>query len=123
MTSMEQQAAIDALCTVALPEEVFRVPRLNLELILRGLTHDEALALQEYSVKEKTTNAMYEQRMLSKALVWPEMTEGQIKAWQKASPAGEINDLVKVVQRLSGMDKESAKNAYKSVPDESDSGK
>lgn len=119
---MDELSAIDALCTVSLPEETYLIERNGLELIVRGLSHDEALELQEFSAKEGTTNAAYEQLMLSWAVIWPKMNKGQIKAWQKSSPAGEINEVVKVVRRLSGMDEDAAKNAYKSVPSESESG-
>ena len=124
MTGMDEAGAIAALLTVELPEETYTVSRQGSEVALqiRGLTHDEALALQEYSKKDDVTNAMYEQRMLTQAVLWPKMTGGQIKAWQKSSAAGEINDVVKIVMRLSGMEEDSAKNAYKSVPEESESG-
>jgi hypothetical protein len=124
MTSMEESSAIDALLTVDLPEERYTIARQGkeIELQIRGLTHDEALALQEYSKKDDVTNALYEQRMLTHALLWPKMTGGQIKAWQKSSAAGEINDVVKIVMRLSGMEEDAAKNAYKSVSAEPESG-
>lgn len=122
MSTMDELSAIDALTKVDLPEEEYEMPRLGISLTLRALTHDEALALEEYGKKDDVTNAMYEQRMLSLALVWPKMTGGQVKAWQKASAAGEINGVVKVVMRLSGMGPEEAKAAYKSVSDEPESG-
>lgn len=120
--SMDELSAIDALTRVDLPEEEYTIPRTGLALTLRALTHDEALTLEEYGKKEDVTNAMYEQRMLALALMWPKMTGGQVKAWQRASPAGEINGVVKVVMRLSGMGEDAAKAAYKSVPEEPDSG-
>lgn len=123
-TSMEEQSVIDALCTVDLPEKTFVVTRQGREheLIVRALTHDEALSLQEFAKKEDVTNAMYEQRMISAALLYPKMSTGQVKAWQKSSKAGEINELMKLVQELSGMGEDSAKNAYKSVSGEPDPG-
>lgn len=124
MTGMDEASAVDALLTVDLPEEAYTISRQGTEIVLtlRGLTHDEALALQEYSKKDDVTNAAYEQRMLSQALLWPKMTAGQIRAWQKSSAAGEINAVVKIVMRLSGMEEDTAKSAYKSVSAESESG-
>lgn len=124
MGTMEEAGAIDLLCTVDLPEETYTITRngQEVELIVRGLSHDEALQMEEYGKKKDVTNAMYEQRMLGLALVWPKMTHGQVKAWQKSSAAGEINRVMKIVSRLSGMDEDSAKNAYKSVPSEPDAG-
>lgn len=124
MSTMEEASAIDVLATVDLPEEEHVITRQGREvrLIIRGLTHDEALSLQEYAKGDSVTNAMYEQRMLSQAVAWPKMSTGQVKAWQKASPAGEINDVVKIVMRLSGMEEDAAKNAYKSVSGEPSSG-
>ncbi len=124
MASMEEQSVIDALCVVDLPEETFTVTRQGKEheLVVRALTHDEALSLAEYSKKEDVTNAQYEQKMLALALVYPKMSTGQVKAWQKSSKAGEINGLVKLVQNLSGMGEESAKDAYKSAAGEPEPG-
>lgn len=125
MSNMEEASAIDALCTVDLPEETYKIVRSSgreVELVIRGLSHDEALSLQEYGQKDDVTNGMYEQRMLSQAVVWPKMTAGQVKAWQKSSAAGEISGVVGVVRRLSGMDEEAAKDAYKSVSSEPEPG-
>lgn len=115
MSTMDEQSVIASLTEVDLPEEDFPLARKNITLKLRGLSHGEALELQEYSRAEGTTNAKYEQRMLSQAVVFPQMKPKDIAAWQKASPAGEIDDVMRVVMRLSGMDKDGAKNAYKSV--------
>lgn len=122
MTTMDEQSAIASLTEVDLPEEDFPLARKNITLKLRGLSHGEALELQEYSRKEGVTNAMYEQRMLSKALVYPQMKPKDVASWQNASPAGEIDDVMRVVMRLSGMSKEDAKNAYKSIPSGSEPG-
>lgn len=122
MSSMDELSAIDALCRVDLPEEKHELPNRGLVLTLRGLSHDEGLSLEEYGKKEGITNAMYEQRMLSQAVVWPKMSAGQVKAWQKAASAGELNGVVEVVMRLSGMGKDAAKEAYKSVSGEPESG-
>lgn len=120
--SMDEAAAIDALSTVDLPEEDFPLERKGITLRLRALSHFEALEMQEFAKKPDVTNDMYEQKMLAKALVWPRMSTGQIKAWQRASAASEIDAVMRVVVRLSGLGEEAAKAAYKSVSDESDAG-
>lgn len=122
MTTMDEQSAIAAMTAVDLPEEDFPLPRKGITLKLRGLSHGEALELKEYSQKEGTTDAKYEQHMLSKAVVWPTMKPKDVASWQNASPAGEIDDVMRVVMRLSGMSREDAKDAYKSVSGGSEPG-
>lgn len=122
MTTMDEKSTLDALLAVDLPEEDYPLERLGITLRLRGLSHDEGLTLRDYGKKDEVTTAAYEQRMLAMALVFPKMSTGQVKAWQKASPAGEIDEVMRVVARLSGMLKDSAKDAYKSVSEEPGAG-
>lgn len=122
MTTMDDKAMIDALSSVDLPEKDIPLDRLGITIVVRALSHDEALVLKDYGQKNEVTSAQYEQRMLSMALVTPKMSTGQIKAWQKASPAGELERVTSVVVALSGMGKDSAKEAYKSTPEEPGTG-
>lgn len=125
MSSMEDLSLIDELTRVDLVEEdhtIYRSAGHEIKIRFRALSHDEAMELAEYSKKEGVTNLMYEQRMLSQALVRPKMSATQVKAWQKSSPAGEIDAVVRSVMALSGMLPDSAKEAYKSVRDESEPG-
>lgn len=121
MGTLHDDNIIGQLTTVQLPEEVHEV-RPGLKVTVRALTRDEVLTLQEYGQKEETSNAQYEQSMLALALVSPKMTKNQIKAWQKASVATEIDGVVRRVMRLSGMIEDSVNEAYKSVRDEPEPG-
>lgn len=121
MGTLHDDNIIGQLTTVQLPEEAHEV-RPGLKVTVRALTRDEVLTLQEYGQKEETSNAQYEQSMLALALVSPKMTKNQIKAWQKASVATEIDGVVRRVMRLSGMIEDSVNEAYKSVRDEPEPG-
>lgn len=82
---------------------------------IRSLSREEALM---YAGK-KLDAAEAERKLLAKAMVDPEMSEQDVAAWQKASPAGEIQKVFTAVVRLSGMEESSAKEAYKSAGAES----
>lgn len=79
-------------------EETFRV---------RALSRAEALEVQKADGV-----AAVEQRMLAFGLLVPRFTEGQIREWQEAAPAGELDPLTERIAELSGMDKGAAKGAY-----------
>jgi hypothetical protein len=56
-----------------------------------------------------------EQRALAAAMVDPPMTVEDIAAWQAASPAEEMSEVIDVVYRLSGIARGQDKEQYKSV--------
>lgn len=122
MTTMDEKSAIDAMTAVCLPEEDYVLKRLGITLRIRGLSHAEGLALRDYAEDKTVSTAKYEQRMLSAALIFPKMTEKDVAAWQRAAPSGEMGEVMRVVGRLSGLLKDSAKEAYKSIPAESGPG-
>lgn len=122
MSTMEEKAALDALLASSLPEEDYKIERLGITLRLRGMSHEEALALREFGRKDEVTTAQYEQRMLALTVLFPPMKPSDVKAWQKSSPAGEIDAVTRVIARLSGMLEDSAKEAYKSVSAEPGTG-
>lgn len=74
---------------------------------VRALTRGEAL-----QIKGTNEVAKVEQLALSWAMVEPRMTERDVEAWQKVSPAGEIQEVFDVILRLSGMEKSAQKAAY-----------
>lgn len=78
---------------------------------VRGLTRSEALKVKGQEMPE----AEMEQHLLSTALVDPKLTRAEVAEWQDASPAGEIEDVIAAIMRLSGMEKSAPKEAYKSV--------
>lgn len=75
---------------------------------VRGLTRAEALAVKG----KETPEEEMEQFLLSVALVEPKLTQSDVKTWQENSPAGEIQDVITAVMRLSGMEKAAPKAAY-----------
>jgi hypothetical protein len=57
--------------------------------------------------------------LLSVAMVAPTLTAEEVALWQAASLSTEIESVVSSVVRLSGLEDNSAKEAYKSTGDES----
>lgn len=80
-------------------------------LLLRGLSRMEFLIGQ----KNWPEDILRQERWnLSKAIVKPSLTESDIEDWQKVSGPMLINEVAKVVNRLSGIASGSDKEAYKS---------
>lgn len=100
----------DALLKPRTGEETVEIPGVG-EVRVRALTRGEALSLKGVS----DDVARIEQCVLSLALVEPEMSEADVKAWQDTSPAGEQQVVFDAVLRLSGMEQVAAKAAYKSI--------
>lgn len=75
---------------------------------VRGLSRSEALKVKGQEMPEEEM----EQLLLSTALVDPKLSKSDVKEWQEASPAGEIEDVIAVIMRLSGMEKAAPKTAY-----------
>lgn len=85
-----------------------------------GTVRVRALSRYEIMLAGKTTgdDAMaMEQAMLAMAMVDPKMTKAEIAQWQKASPIGQMQAVVYKVNELSGVNKDSQKEAYKSLRD------
>lgn len=78
---------------------------------VRGLTRYEFAMLGK---RYPEPCAEQEQATLALTMIDPEMTEDDIAAWQKASPATEINKVATEVNRLSGIGRGAEKEAYKS---------
>jgi hypothetical protein len=99
-----------------------RLPRDEVEIKGVGTVTVRGLSRYELLLAGKGQNddvAAMERRMLSMALVDPEMSEDDVAAWQKCSPAGEIMPIVNKINELSGVGREAQKEAYKSLRDES----
>jgi hypothetical protein len=69
-------------------------------VVVRPLTRIE---LVEAKRKAKGDEADYESRLISKALVRPELTPGKVKAWFGKAPAGDSVAIMDAVAELSGM--------------------
>jgi hypothetical protein len=74
---------------------------------VRALSRAEALTVSDTEMPVATM----EQRLLSMAMVDPVMTEADVAAWQEAASAGELEPITQVIQRLSGLTKESPKSS------------
>jgi hypothetical protein len=92
-----------------LPEAEVEIPGVG-TVRVRGLSRAEALEMQKIS---GSGALMIERRMLALAMIEPRMTEGEIREWQEASAAGELEPVTNRITELSGMNDDSARNAYK----------
>lgn len=66
---------------------------------VRSLTRGEALEV----VGKELDKGASERFLLSKGLVEPSLTEADVKVWQDNSPAGEIQEIAKLITELSGL--------------------
>lgn len=66
---------------------------------VRSLTRGEALEV----VGKELDKAEAERYLLAKGLVEPALTEDDVRVWQDNSPAGEIQEIAKLVTELSGL--------------------
>lgn len=86
---------------------------------VRALTRAEAISVRKATDREDTMDGLrlliLERKMLAAALIDPPMTEDEVRQWQQAAPAGELDPVVARVQELSGMVEGAQKAAYKSV--------
>lgn len=76
---------------------------------VRGLTRSEALSIRGIELDELEAEA----QLLALAMVEPKLTEDDVRAWQEASPAGEIGVVTAAVLKLSGMTADAPKEAVK----------
>jgi hypothetical protein len=103
-----------------------RIPQETVELrgigtiTVRGLSRYELLLAGKLA--DDRGAAVMEQHMLAFAMVDPEMSTDDVKAWQKASQAGEIAPVIAAVNRLSGTAQGADKSSVPSDGDGSESG-
>lgn len=84
---------------------------------VRGLNR-----LESIHVGEANDRAELERRLLSIAMVDPELTLAEVGEWQKVASGGEIEAVSEVIARLSGLMPDADKAAYKSDGDRPGSG-
>lgn len=88
-------------------------------VVVRGLTRGEVMRLRKATDSLETLDGpralVIERGMLAMAMVDPGLSEDEAKMWQENSPAGEIDTVMAVIQRLSGMEDGAKRAAYKSV--------
>lgn len=78
---------------------------------VRCLTHGEALQVAGVEQDRRELEA----KVLSWAMIEPKLTEAEALVWIDNSPAGELTDLVKFVQQLSGLAEGAAKSGVPGV--------
>lgn len=99
------------------PEDDVEVPGMG-TVRVRGLSRHEVIHVQS----AKGGPVKVEQLTVSLGLVDPQMTEDEVRQWQKLSIGGEMEPVTLAIGRLSGMLPGADKEAYKSFRDESDAG-
>lgn len=70
------------------------------EVVVRGMSRAEALSLQKLGDLDA---AEMERHLVSMAMVEPALTEDEVRQWQEAAPAGELEPVSEAIQRLSGL--------------------
>lgn len=94
----------DALFKSRLGEEEIDVPGVG-TVRIRALSRNEAMSVRGVDLGI----AEMERKLLALALVDPVLTEDEVKQWQDASGAGEMEPIMLAVVRLSGMQVDAAK--------------
>jgi hypothetical protein len=79
------------------------------EILVRGLSRTEVRELR------KAPDADFEVTLVSLGVVEPKLTVDEVRAWSDASPAEELEQVVRKISDLSGMGANSPKEAYKSL--------
>lgn len=105
----------EQLFTSGVPEADVEIPGKG-TVRVRGLTRAEVL---------KATGgggdiAVIERRLLAAGMVSPTLTENDARRWQERSLAYELQPVTEAIERLSGMDKGAAKEAYLEFEQDSD---
>jgi len=77
---------------------------------VRGMSRTEALGVQMARHNDQLAEEI-ERRMLAMCMINPPMTKSQAGDWMDASPGGELEPITDKIAVLSGMRKESAKEA------------
>ena len=106
------KASLQGLLARRLPTKVLDVPGVG-QITIRGMTRLETLAMG----KGDMDLAARERMMLVTAMVDPEIDNRDARAWQEASPAGELEAITNEIARLSGMLREQQKEETVRFPD------
>lgn len=105
---LDFDALMEAAKLAATTEEI-KIDGLG-TFVVRGLTRGESLMVGKAEGDASATEA----KMLRYGLVEPALNDSQIRAWLAVAPNDHVDPLTKAIARLSGMLKESPKEAYKS---------
>lgn len=83
---------------------------------VRGLTRGEVMALQKIKEAESLDAAQWEQRLVSKGLVSPQMSPSEVERWQAVDKAkGALADVADAISRLSGFGEGAQKSSVSST--------
>lgn len=114
MTAPEATPVVDknALFARRLPERDIEIPGVG-TVRVRALTREEALTVRG---REMPVDEM-ERCLLEAALVAPVLTKGEVRLWQQACPAGELEPVTNAILDLSGMTADAPKEEMKQFRD------
>lgn len=91
------------------PEDDVEIPGLG-TVRVRGLSRHEVIHVQAANGKGV---AAVERLTVSLGLIDPQMTEDEVRQWQKVSGAMELDPVTRAIARLSGLAPGADKQAYK----------
>lgn len=110
----------DELFKARLAEREVEIPGIG-TVRIRALSRQEVLDFR----KRKTADgdplgddaAAFERALVSTAMVDPQLSEDDVRQWQAASDAGELEPVTEAIAELSGMNKGASKQAVKQFRD------
>lgn len=105
-------ASLEQLLKPSLPEDRYTMPS-GFVVRVRALTRGEVFRIRKGG--NSLPAEIAEQKILSKAMVEPAMTEADVKAWQDTCPAGELESLMQYIGELSGLEVSSVKEQVQEV--------
>lgn len=97
-----------------LPEAVVEIPELGGSVRVRGLSRKEFLHLNEGD-----DGYDFEDRALAAGMLEPQLTVEEVSHLRTISPGMELQDVFMKINELSGVGKDAAKEAYKSLREQS----
>ena len=100
-----------ALLARQLPRETIAIEGVG-TVVVRALSRAEVMAINAVR-KEGDSPEALEQRLLQVGLVEPALTLEEVEEWYQNSPAGELSVVSDAITRLSGMNPEVGKQAYR----------
>jgi len=106
-----------ALLAARLPSEEVEIPGVG-TVTLRGLSRYEL----HLAGKGTEDPALVERRMISYAMVDPQLSVDDVEQWQKVSPAGELGPVTEKLRELSGLAEGAAKSGVAGPGEEPDAG-
>jgi phosphoribosylformylglycinamidine (FGAM) synthase-like enzyme len=105
----------EALFKPRLSEETFEIEGLG-EVRIRSLSRSEMLKIRNKRQEGALEVVEMERLLLSTALVEPALTEDEVRQWQDASAAGELEPITRAIMRISGLEDAAPKDAVKRFP-------